>query len=175
MSKKIALFALVIILLLINWSIYQKEQHLKHGQKVYLELAPVDPRSLMQGDYMALRFTLARKIHDALPKESTRFRAKITSLDEYVIVSVDEKDIGTFKALYTNQTPNDNDVLMHYRVRNGKVKLASNAFFFQEGDAHLYEKAKYGEFRVKDGELLLANMYDAKLHKLGKSSKELEN
>ncbi len=170
MSKKIALLSLVIILLLINWSIYQKEQHLKWGEKVYLELAPVDPRSLMQGDYMTLRFSLARKIRDALPKESTRFRAKIMSSDGYIIVKLNKKHIGTFKALYTEQTLGDNELLMHYRVRNGKIKLASNAFFFQEGDAKIYEKAKYGEFRVKNAELLLSNLYDAELKKLSKPS-----
>ncbi|MFX7329222.1 GDYXXLXY domain-containing protein, partial [Acinetobacter baumannii] len=34
----------------------QKEMLLKEGQLVLLPLAPVDPRSLMQGDYMALRY-----------------------------------------------------------------------------------------------------------------------
>ncbi|XOT97907.1 GDYXXLXY domain-containing protein, partial [Alcaligenes pakistanensis] len=30
------------------------------GQTVLLELAPVDPRSLMQGDYMSLNFALSQ-------------------------------------------------------------------------------------------------------------------
>src|SRR5690606_19512775 len=34
------------------------ERTLRDGQLVLLELAPVDPRSLMQGDYMALRFAV---------------------------------------------------------------------------------------------------------------------
>jgi len=36
--------------------------------------------------------------------------------------------------------------LLQYRIRGGKVKFASNAFFFAEGTAGIYEKAKYGEF-----------------------------
>ncbi|CAG0878818.1 unnamed protein product [Cyprideis torosa] len=55
----IALATLAIILAVVNWSIVGKEKHLADGRKIYLELAPVDPRSLMQGDYMALRFRLA--------------------------------------------------------------------------------------------------------------------
>ena len=43
---------LVLLLVYFNWSVYQKEQTLKEGQLVLLQLAPVDPRSLMQGDYM---------------------------------------------------------------------------------------------------------------------------
>jgi uncharacterized membrane-anchored protein len=167
MSKKIALITLFLILILVNWSIYSKEVHLKEGKTVYLALAPVDPRSLMQGDYMALRFTLARDIYKALPKVHTPHRRDtISYTDGKVIVSLDKENKGTFKALYNTQTLNNNEILLHYRVRNNKVKLASNAFFFQEGTAKVYEKAKYGEFKVKDGELLLTNMYDTHLQKL---------
>ena len=74
MSKVIAVLGLVLALGLINWSIYQKEQHLRHGDVIKLKLAPVDPRSLMQGDYMALRFELANQIREVLPKnESNAF------------------------------------------------------------------------------------------------------
>ena len=40
------------ILVAVNVSIWQKEQLLDHGKVVLLPLAPVDPRSLMQGDYI---------------------------------------------------------------------------------------------------------------------------
>ena len=167
MSKKIALLTLVIVLALVNWSIYKKEAHLKHGEVVYLELAPVDPRSLMQGDYMALRYKVANTIYSTLPKkDGRRFRAKVAATDGDVIVTLDAQRRGTFKALYKKQTLGKDEILLHYRIRNGKVKLASNAFFFQEGTAKVYEKAKYGEFRVENGVLLLAHMYDKNLKKL---------
>ena len=39
------------------------------------------------------------------------------------------------------------------------MKLATNAWFFEEGSAERYEPARYGEFRVDaDGELLLTRM-----------------
>jgi uncharacterized membrane-anchored protein len=57
---------------------------------------------------------------------------------------------------------------MRYRVRNGAVKFATNAFFFQEGHAKHYEPARYGQFRVdSSGELLLVAMYDKELNRLG--------
>ncbi|KAA0891152.1 GDYXXLXY domain-containing protein [Pusillimonas sp. ANT_WB101] len=56
------LVGLALVLGLANATIYQKEQILAHGERVVLELAPVDPRSLMQGDYMALRFGVAQKL-----------------------------------------------------------------------------------------------------------------
>ena len=68
MHKKIAIGSLIIILALVNWTIAGKEKHLAEGKTVYLELAPVDPRSLMQGDHMALRFSLANEVYKFLPK-----------------------------------------------------------------------------------------------------------
>jgi len=154
MYKKIALSVLVLILLMVNWSIYQKEEHLKNGKVVFLKLAPVDPRSLMQGDYMALRFDIARDI-------STHIDGRSESTDGLVLVKLDEKRVATFKSLEHGLAPQSDELLLQYRVRNGTVKFATNAFFFQEGTASKYEKAKYGEFRVNDkGELLLVAMAD---------------
>src|SRR5690606_4235060 len=55
--------------IVVNAGIYQREQILAHGKSVILALAPVDPRSLMQGDYMALRFQVADDVRTALSNE----------------------------------------------------------------------------------------------------------
>lgn len=163
MYKKIAVISLIIILALVNWSIYKKEMHLKKGTVVYLKLAPVDPRSLMQGDYMALRFDVARKIYDALPKKEhySSWRHNADAQDGKVIVTLDDKHVATYLKLDNNEELKSNELRLNYRVRNGAVKFASNAFFFEEGSAKKYENAKYGEFKVNEhGELLLVAMAD---------------
>lgn len=171
MFKKIALVSLVIILGLVNWSILGKEKHLVEGKIVYLNLAPVDPRSLMQGDYMALRFRIADKVYKVLPTKSEdrkQWRHNVVASDGYVVISLDEQNIGEFKSLYDDQALSENEILMRYRVRNGAVKFATNAYFFQEGHGKHYQPARYGQFRVDDkGELLLVAMYDKNLKKLG--------
>ena len=68
MRSAIALIACACMLGLVNWSVAQKERLLERGRIVLLELAPVDPRSLMQGDYMALQFAIARDTREALMK-----------------------------------------------------------------------------------------------------------
>lgn len=169
MRKNIALISLIFTLALVNASIVSKEKHLAEGTVVYLELVPVDPRSLMQGDYMALRFRLADEIYNALPKSkgTARWRRDINTGDGDVIVSLDEKNIAAFRQIHTGQTLRKNEILMHYRVRAGVVKFASNAFFFQEGHEKYYEAARFGQFRVDGaGELLLEAMYDENLNKL---------
>ena len=54
-SRMALLLGAVLVLGGINVAIWQKQQTLSHGQLILLKLAPVDPRSLMQGDYMILR------------------------------------------------------------------------------------------------------------------------
>jgi len=169
MRKLVVGFTLLVILLLLNFVIYEKEKHLSDGKSIFLKLAPVDPRSLMQGDYMALRFEIAQKIYTTLPKrEYERFwRRGIEGSDGFVVVNLDENNVATYHAIYEDQTLEPQQTLLQYRIRANKVTFASNAFFFQEGTAKTYEKAKYGEFKVNDEyALLLVDMYDANLSKI---------
>ena len=120
----------------------------------------------MQGDYMALRYQVGNAIRSLLKKQITM--GTHNSQDGKIIVAVDNRGVGTFKYIYDQQILAHNERLMQFRVRNGQVKFATNGFFFQEGTAALYEKAKYGEFRVsKSGELLLTGLRNEALEKLG--------
>ena len=105
MRHKVAVIMLVIILAVINFSIYSKEQHLKQGDTVYLKLAPVDPRSLMQGDYMALRFAASVALNDDLPrnKKDKGRQHSIEPHDGKMIVTLDSKNIATYQRIYQYQ------------------------------------------------------------------------
>ena len=160
MRSVIALVACVASLGLVNYSIFAKERLLAAGTVVMLELAPVDPRSLMQGDYMALRFRMA---NDALPA----IKGSASVSDGRIVALLDERSIAAFRRLEDGATLAGREVLLRYRVRNGELKFATNAFFFQEGTAKRYEGARYGEFRVApDGELLLTGLRGAELQLL---------
>lgn len=174
MSKLIALVAALGVLLLVNWSIWEKEKHLAEGEVVYLRLAPLDPRSLMQGDYMALRFQLGNNIRGALPRTDDNSAEYLQASDGQVVVTLDENRVATFKRLHSRKSPlTANELALAYRVRNNQVKFATNAFFFQEGQAALFESARYGQFRVNEkGEPLLVALYSASLEKLGAQSQE---
>lgn len=142
----------VLILCSVNYTIVQRETLSQEGRVVLLELAPVDPRSLMQGDYMALRFQIAAT---ALGNHSEQ-----SSEDGYLLVTLNEHGVAQFKRRLSQlETVGSDEVLLRYRVRNHTPKFATNAYFFQEGKAQLYEKARYGEFRVaQNGEMLLTGL-----------------
>jgi len=159
----------IVILGVINYSIFTREQLITNGKTVFLELAPVDPRSLMQGDYMALRFAVTADARKALkePDESAS-EGSGKAGDGYIILSLDEKGIGRFSRIDDRTALKSNEVKMLYRKRGNKIKFATNAFFFQEGKAKFYESAKYGEFKVgENGESILVAMRDEALEKIG--------
>jgi len=151
----------VIILIAGNTAIFQKQELLATGRSVLLELAPVDPRSLMQGDYMALRFKVSN--------DAFRGRDGLTLDDGRLVLAVDERNVGKF-VRFDDRTPlGTQEIVMRYRVRAGTPKFGTNAFFFQEGDAGLYSGARYGEFKVSpSGDAILTAMRNEKLEVLGR-------
>ncbi len=161
MRKLIVVLAGLVILITVNFSIYQREKLRSEGRVILLELAPVDPRSLMQGDYMALNYTVANAVFPNRQAENSK--------DGQLVVTLDERGVGHFKRLADATPLATNEAVLRYRVRNNQVKFATNAFFFEEGQASQYQAARYGEFRVSaDGEMLLTNLRNADLAVLGK-------
>ena len=127
---------LVLLLVYFNWSVYQKEQTLKEGQLVLLQLAPVDPRSLMQGDYMRLSYKEANsELTDG--QEAKR---------GYVVLKLDHNHVEN---------------VLKYKTINGRLFLGAESFFFEEGQDSVYNDAAYGGLRVDSkGESLLVGLYD---------------
>ena len=162
----IALLGLALVLVVMTMNIAKYENHLATGDTVLLALAPVDPRGFMQGDYMTLSYALERDVFAALNRDPGSYP---TNEQGYVIVALDKHNVGQFVRLAAdNQTANQpenlatDEMAIHYRIRNGTMQLATNAFFFQEGHGEAFEAAQYGLFRVNDkGEPLLTEMVDS--------------
>lgn len=156
---------LLIILVLANTLIVSKERVLTNGAVVLLELAPRDPRSILQGDYMILRYRMANRIAEA---------SNVMTEDGYVVVSLDSNGVATFKQFNeSGSSLKHNERLLRYRKRNGVVKIATNAFFFQEKHGRYYSSARYGVVRSSDdGEVVLAGLRDADFRDLKPEIKE---
>lgn len=156
----IALLGLALVLVVMTRNIIKYEAHLTTGDTVLLALAPVDPRGFMQGDYMTLSYALERDVFAALNKDPGSYP---TNEEGYVIVALDQHNVGQLVRLAANQSKNlaSNEIAIYYRIRNGTMQLATNAFFFQEGHGEAFEAAEYGLFRINDkGEPLLTNLVD---------------
>lgn len=146
---------LVILLVYFNFSVAKKETLLKDGKLILLSLAPVDPRSLMQGDYMTLRYSISEDLNvESLPKRG------------YCVVKLDKNGVAQRQRFQKNTTPlKEGEYLINYTSSdNWNVNIGAESFFFQEGQGEKYEKAKYGAVKVDDnGNSLLVGLYDENL------------
>ncbi|WP_205507458.1 GDYXXLXY domain-containing protein [Myxococcus vastator] len=161
MSRTAVIFGgLAFALLVPTGLVIQKEHVLRSGTPVLLELAPVDPRSLIQGDYMVLDYAISRE----------RSANPTTTTDGNLVLRLDANGVGTFVRFDTPDTPlAPGELKLRYRLRKGRYRLGAEAFFFQEGHAGRYEGARYGELRVADsGSSVLVGLRDAQRQPLGR-------
>lgn len=152
--RLLILGGLALVLGAANAVILQKQRIAGSARLILLELRPIDPRSLMQGDYMSLAF--ADTV--ALPPESTELpEAGIA------VVVLDGNGIASFVRLDDGAPLGPDEARLRFagRTPDGRLDFGTDAFFFQEGAAPLYEQARYGMFRVDDsGRSVLVGLAD---------------
>jgi len=152
----------LLVLIAANVSIYQKEQVLKSGTVVILALAPVDPRSLMQGDYMALDYALTRPLQQEIYQQCQQTVRDCIAESGKIVVALDGQQHAVHAAFYQGQALQAQEVLMQYHLSASSLKIGTPSYFFQEGHAERFAAARYGEFRVaRDGTALLTYLLDA--------------
>ena len=165
----IVVATLLMILALMNHAIWQKQQHLSQGEEVILKLTPVDPRSMMQGDYMTLDFEVGQQIRRALFTKMGRTEedfsfTRLAAQDGYVVVEQDESGVHQYVGLFKGQPLGPGQRRLQFRARDYDVKFATNAYFFPEGQEPIFRNARYGLFKLNDkGEVLLTNLLDEDL------------
>lgn len=150
--------AVGVCVVLANGAIAQKERLIARGEPLRVALAPADPRSLMQGDFMRLAFRLPSAVNDIPMDEgppAVVFQRDASGVSRALRV---ERDGAAPTALGAGE-------LRVYLVRkSGSWTLVTDAWFFREGDGARFEAARFGEFRVQsDGRALLVGLLDDKL------------
>ena len=142
-------------LAVINVAIWQKERLIAQGVPVFIRLAPVDPRSLMQGDYMALNFEMSSELRGDLYDQSRLSRPRVAG-------PVDAHGVVMLQRLADKAAPGE--VLIELAPGKRGWVVVTDAWFFKEGDGARWSKARYGEFRVlPNGKALLVGMADEAL------------
>lgn len=135
---------MLLVLLFFGFNIVKNEKVLSEGETVLLALRPVDPRSLMQGDYMTLHFEVCNHIY-GLEAESNKF----------CVVRLDDDRVAHFVSL-TNDAEvalREDELLLRYSLEKNRwggkfYTIGSDSYFFQEGTAIKYVTATYGMLKV---------------------------
>lgn len=155
---------LLVFLWLFNSSVVESEQLLKEGDLVFFELAPVDPRSLMQGDFMRLNYAIMNSLdmEDVYPVG-------------YLVFYLDNNNVAQYRRLEKERSSIGNEErIIKYQL--GKrfffssrpfVRIGAESYFFQEGHAERFEAAKYGGLKInKNGESILVGLYDEEFKRI---------
>ena len=159
----------------VNYKVQQFEDVLATGKPVVLKIAPVDPRSLMQGDYMVLNYAILSELQQSQFSSESNESNETTGIDElspsgkkaYILVHLDKNHVATLCEAqseiptdFKHCTPN---VYLPIRYRGWSPELPSQDYFFAEGKGEYYAQSEYAEYRFKDGILLLARLLDKDL------------
>lgn len=185
MRKLLIVAVLLALLGGVNWSAYKNEDTWQHGEKVVLELVPVDPRALLMGDYMTLNYAINTSIAKASreawqnspagqkdPTERTLSLGLEKNNSAFpengiAIIRLNNEKMATFVRLDNGNPLTQGEHRLFFRVRDERVQVAAAAYYFQEGYAGAYEQAKYGELRVdSNGKSLLVALLNKDLQRI---------
>ncbi|MEQ9333110.1 GDYXXLXY domain-containing protein [Thalassobaculum sp.] len=153
---------LALVLVATNLLILQKQRVLDDGRTVLLTLRPADPRSLMQGDYMELRYA------EALVPVAQ----EAPEIDGRVVVALDGDGVARFLRFDDGGDLAPDEQRLRYKRRSPagleprpdqmEIFIGAESFLFQEGHADAYSEARFGILRVAaDGSSVLAGLADA--------------
>lgn len=166
---------LIALLGAVNYKVQQFEDVLATGKPVVLKIAPADPRSLMQGDYMVLNYAILSELQQSQFLSESNESNETTGIDElspsgkkaYILVHLDKNHVATLCEAqseiptdFKHCTPN---VYLPIRYKGWLPELPSQDYFFAEGKGEYYAQSEYAEYRFKDGILLLARLLDKDL------------
>ena len=133
-----------VFLYLVNSGIIGAERNLANGTLAYLDLAPVDPRSLIQGDYMRLDYAIEREAwrEDDDPQRRGQ-----------IVAVLDENRVARFDRYYDGGALASDEILINYttRAQLNNIRVGVDSFFFQEGLGDEYAAAEYAEVRITPG------------------------
>ncbi|MBI5365920.1 MAG: GDYXXLXY domain-containing protein [Planctomycetes bacterium] len=164
MRRALLLVNAVLVLALVNGSILAKERLLAGGRVLLLELTAWENRSLVQGDYVALRYATLEKLPAAMPERSGR-----------LVLALDARGVGRFVRVDGGEPLGAGEVAVQYRISRANawsgtpaVRIGPESYFFEEGQGAAHGKARYGELRVAgDGGCLLVGLRDVEFEPLG--------
>ncbi|HSC79700.1 MAG TPA: GDYXXLXY domain-containing protein [Chitinolyticbacter sp.] len=153
------LLAALPALLVFNLIVAGHERTLASGDAVLLPLRPVDPRSLMQGDYMALDYALTERIDATIA--AARWAPQRGDV-LYAYLRRDQYGIGQLQRVgNVASKPRAGELVLKLRWENHGAKLPTHSYFFAEGEGERFAQARYASWRIgAHGTALLEGLAD---------------
>lgn len=162
MKKYFSLILALTTILIFVGLVAKNEWHLHHSKSIFIELRPVDPRSILQGDYMALAYELNLQSLKTLAGSENEALDQVIfnhpSVPAKVILDSQNRVVRTILDI-NNSFAGQSLILKNPENRLQALYPASRSFLFAEGLAQCYQKAKYAEFKINTkGEAILFDL-----------------
>ena len=168
--------------------IFKNEWHLKHSQSIYVRLQPVDPRSILQGDYMRLNYQLYFAPQNSILENTDQQNTNQQNINQedhifsghyFDQIIQNKSSIVTYveldpqrRVIHTSFEPLQNVQIQRLVLQNPNNRYtmlypASESFLFAEGLAECYQQAEYAEFKVDEqGNAILTALKGGQLQDL---------
>ncbi len=141
-------------LIILSVIIFQKETILRNGTEIVLKVEPVDPRSILQGDYVQLSYNISQI-------DSDEYNNRV-----YVMVEKDVHGIYQIKEIYDNIEEardgalEDHQVIVTGKANGNTITYGIENFFIEEGTGlEVEQNAKYAKIKVgSNGDAILVSV-----------------
>lgn len=160
LRRSFVLIAIVILLQLgyLGLHVTRSEILLTTGSTVKLEIAPLDPRSMLQGDYVVLSYSISRP-PEPIAKELEDYRG---NHKVQVVLAPDDRGVHIFKRLYQNgESLSEGEVVLNGKSSGwGPIHYGIETYFVPEGTGlEVESKARFATIRVNaHGDALLESL-----------------
>lgn len=151
MKKIFVVLNLLLLMIVFGYSVIKEEKNLKKAT-FYIKTVPVDPHSLIQGDYMVLNYDIAESARMEIGNIRKGYiRIKINDLKIAEFIRIDEEYLP----------PSNNEISIQFQKNGSNIDIGVNSYLFQEGTGNKFQKAQYAEvIELKNGKLRLKNLLD---------------
>lgn len=151
MKKLLVVLNLILLIVVFGYSVIKEENNLKKNT-FYIKTSPVDPRSLIQGDYMVLNYNITDSARiEAVNIRKGYIRIKINDLKIAEFIRVDKEYVP----------PSNNEISIQFQKNSSNIDIGVNSYLFQEGTGNKFQKAQYAEvIELKNGKLRLKSLLD---------------
>ncbi|NEW06308.1 DUF2157 domain-containing protein [Paenibacillus sp. SYP-B3998] len=158
-SNRLLIMVLVLLqIIAMSLQIGKSEWLLAHGQLIKLQLEPLDPRSMMQGDYVRLRYAIS----EPEPRKKWSDRSFSNKKITVVLAPKASTDVFEFRRMYTKgEALGPGEIRLNGSLRGmNSVEYGIETYFIPEGTGHDYERnAKYAEVKVSaSGDAILVRL-----------------
>ncbi|WP_432775723.1 GDYXXLXY domain-containing protein [Brevibacillus gelatini] len=157
--RRVSLVPIILLqFLLTGYQVYSSESILSKGATIKLELVPVDPRSLLQGDYVRIGYTISTlEGEDFSSGEKIRVVLRKQSDNVYDYAGYYET-AGNWNKPYTAEPT---DVIINGKTVGGsQIEYGIESYFVPEGTGLVVERnAKFATIKVgANGDALLESL-----------------